>query len=119
MAACCLLLLQAGAGLAMLIAVAGAGWACAKQVRYYLPKKVGLQLVVTQAHLTDQRPAQFIIGPPSAKLHFSLTVLCLLCSPFLPTTQGRDLERTVLAKAVRWHLQDRVVVHGNKTVVFE
>ncbi|KAI3427068.1 hypothetical protein D9Q98_007008 [Chlorella vulgaris] len=33
--------------------------------------------------------------------------------------KGRDLERTVLAKAVRWHLQDRVVVHGNKTVVFE
>jgi formyltetrahydrofolate hydrolase len=33
--------------------------------------------------------------------------------------QGRDLERTVLAKAVRWHLQDRVIVHNNKTVVFE
>lgn len=33
--------------------------------------------------------------------------------------KGRDLERTVLAKAVRWHLQDRVIVHDNKTVVFE
>ena len=40
--------------------------------------------------------------------------------PPLPAAeQGRDLERTVLAKAVRWHLQDRVIVHGNKTVVFE
>lgn len=33
--------------------------------------------------------------------------------------KGRDLERTVLAKAVRWHLQDRVIVHDNRTVVFE
>lgn len=31
---------------------------------------------------------------------------------------GRDLERNVLARAVRWHLEDRVIVHGNKTVVF-
>ncbi len=33
--------------------------------------------------------------------------------------KGRDLERTVLAQAVRWHLDDRILVHGNKTVVFE
>ncbi|MBI5813266.1 MAG: formyltetrahydrofolate deformylase [Meiothermus silvanus] len=31
---------------------------------------------------------------------------------------GRDLERQVLARAVRWHLEDRIIVHGNKTVVF-
>jgi formyltetrahydrofolate deformylase len=31
---------------------------------------------------------------------------------------GRDIERTVLARAVKWHLEDRVIVHGNKTVVF-
>jgi formyltetrahydrofolate deformylase len=31
---------------------------------------------------------------------------------------GRDLERTVLARAVQWHLEDRVLVHGNRTVVF-
>ncbi len=33
--------------------------------------------------------------------------------------KGRDLERLVLARAVSWHLQDRILVHGNKTVVFE
>ena len=33
--------------------------------------------------------------------------------------KGRDLERLVLARAVRWVLQDRVLVHFNKTVVFE
>jgi formyltetrahydrofolate deformylase len=31
---------------------------------------------------------------------------------------GRDLERRVLARAVRWHCEDRVLVHGNKTIVF-
>ncbi|OEH92930.1 formyltetrahydrofolate deformylase [Bacillus solimangrovi] len=32
---------------------------------------------------------------------------------------GRHIERSVLARAVKWHLQDRVIVHGNKTIVFE
>ena len=33
--------------------------------------------------------------------------------------KGRDLERVVLGRAVRWHLEDRVLVYGNKTVVFD
>ncbi len=33
--------------------------------------------------------------------------------------KGKDLERVVLARAVRSHLQNRVLVYGNKTVVFE
>jgi formyltetrahydrofolate deformylase len=32
--------------------------------------------------------------------------------------KGRDLERVVLSRAVRHHLEDRVLVSGNKTVVF-
>ncbi len=32
--------------------------------------------------------------------------------------KGRDIERRVLARAVRYHLADRVLVHGHKTVVF-
>ncbi|MFD2608996.1 formyltetrahydrofolate deformylase [Deinococcus taklimakanensis] len=31
---------------------------------------------------------------------------------------GRDVERQVLARAVKAHVEDRVLVHGNKTVVF-
>ena len=31
---------------------------------------------------------------------------------------GRYVERGVLARAVRWHVEDRILVHGNKTVVF-
>ncbi len=33
--------------------------------------------------------------------------------------KGRDVERSVLARAVRWHLDDRVLVCGNRTVVFD
>jgi formyltetrahydrofolate deformylase len=33
--------------------------------------------------------------------------------------KGRDVEKAVLARAVRWHLEDRVLVYGNRTVVFE
>jgi formyltetrahydrofolate deformylase len=33
--------------------------------------------------------------------------------------KGRDLEKTVLAQAVRWHLENRILVFGNKTVVFD
>jgi formyltetrahydrofolate deformylase len=33
--------------------------------------------------------------------------------------KGKDLERMVLARAVRLHLRNRVLVYGNKTVVFE
>jgi formyltetrahydrofolate deformylase len=32
---------------------------------------------------------------------------------------GREVERRVLARAVRWHLEDRVLVDVNRTVVFE
>jgi formyltetrahydrofolate deformylase len=31
---------------------------------------------------------------------------------------GRQIERVVLARAVRWHAEDRILVHGNQTVVF-
>jgi formyltetrahydrofolate deformylase len=31
---------------------------------------------------------------------------------------GSDIERVVLARAVKWHLEDRVLVHDGRTVVF-
>ncbi|WP_022956321.1 formyltetrahydrofolate deformylase [Perlucidibaca piscinae] len=31
---------------------------------------------------------------------------------------GETVERHVLARAVRWHVEDRILVHGNKTIVF-
>jgi formyltetrahydrofolate deformylase len=31
---------------------------------------------------------------------------------------GRSIERAVLARAVAWHVEDRILIHGNSTVVF-
>lgn len=33
--------------------------------------------------------------------------------------KGRDLEKVVLSRAVRWHLENRVLLHGKRTVVFD
>jgi formyltetrahydrofolate deformylase len=33
--------------------------------------------------------------------------------------KGRDLEKVVLSRAVRWHVENRILLYGNKTVVFE
>ena len=33
--------------------------------------------------------------------------------------QGRDVERVVLSRAVRWHLEHRILAYSNKTVIFD
>jgi formyltetrahydrofolate deformylase len=33
--------------------------------------------------------------------------------------KGADLEKIVLSRAVRWHIDNRVLVYANKTVVFD
>ena len=33
--------------------------------------------------------------------------------------KGRDLEKVVLSRAVRWHIDNRILLYGNKTVVFD
>lgn len=33
--------------------------------------------------------------------------------------KGRDVERAVLSRAVRWHIENRILVYNNKTVIFE
>jgi formyltetrahydrofolate deformylase len=33
--------------------------------------------------------------------------------------KGRDIEKAVLSRAVRWHLEHRILCYGNKTVVFD
>lgn len=40
------------------------------------------------------------------------------CLPDLKR-EGQDLERIVLARAVRWHLERKILVYNNKTVVFD
>ena len=33
--------------------------------------------------------------------------------------KGRDLEKVVLSRAVRWHIENRILCYGNKTVIFD
>jgi formyltetrahydrofolate deformylase len=33
--------------------------------------------------------------------------------------KGRDMERVVLSRAVRWHIENRILLYGNKTIIFE
>jgi formyltetrahydrofolate deformylase len=33
--------------------------------------------------------------------------------------KGRDLEKVVLSRAVRWHIENRIHLYGNKTIIFE
>ncbi len=39
-------------------------------------------------------------------------------SAAIMVARGRDVERSVLSRGLRYHLEDRVIVHNNKTVVF-
>lgn len=32
--------------------------------------------------------------------------------------KGRDVERVVLSRAVRWHVENRILLYGNKTIIF-
>jgi formyltetrahydrofolate deformylase len=33
--------------------------------------------------------------------------------------KGRDVEKVVLSRAVRWHIENRILLYGNKTIIFE
>ena len=33
--------------------------------------------------------------------------------------KGQDLEKVVLSRAVRWHLERKILVYNNKTVIFD
>jgi formyltetrahydrofolate deformylase len=52
-------------------------------------------------------------------IHQDVEAISHADSPDDLVRKGRDIERRVLAQAVHWHLQDRVVMNGNKTVVFK
>ncbi len=72
----------------------------------------GVKIVGATAHyVTEELDAGPIIEQDVARVSHRQDVEDL-------RRMGRDLERRVLARAVKWHLEDRVIVHGNKTVVF-
>jgi formyltetrahydrofolate deformylase len=72
----------------------------------------GVKLIGATAHyVTPELDGGPIIEQDTARVTHRFSVADL-------KNTGSDLERNVLARAVKWHLQDRVIVYGNKTVVF-
>jgi formyltetrahydrofolate deformylase len=72
----------------------------------------GVKLIGATAHyVTEDLDEGPIIEQDVERVHHGHDVSAL-------TRIGEDVERTVLARAVQWHLDDRVLVHGPRTVVF-
>jgi formyltetrahydrofolate deformylase len=73
----------------------------------------GVKMIGATSHyVTDQLDAGPIIAQATAATSHRDTISDLI-------RKGRDLERMVLAHAVRLHVEDRILVSQNKTVVFE
>ncbi len=79
---------------------------------YYQAHDRGVKLIGATAHYVtadlDEGP---IIEQDVARVDHSMTVDDL-------TAIGRDTESQVLARAVKWHSEHRVLLNGHKTVVF-
>ncbi len=80
---------------------------------YYQAHERGVKLIGATAHYVtadlDEGP---IIEQDVARVDHSKTVEDL-------TAMGRDTESQVLARAVKWHSEHRVLVNGHKTVIFK
>ena len=79
---------------------------------YHQAFERGVKLIGATSHYLsatlDDGP---IIEQDVVRVSHRDTVEDMLC-------KGRDLEKVVLSRAVRWHLENRVLVYENKTVVF-
>ncbi|MDX3906671.1 MAG: formyltetrahydrofolate deformylase [Pigmentiphaga sp.] len=79
---------------------------------YYQAHDRGVKLIGATAHYVtpdlDEGP---IIEQDIARVDHSM-------SPEALTQVGRDVECLVLARAVRWHVEHRILLNGHKTIVF-
>jgi formyltetrahydrofolate deformylase len=80
---------------------------------YHQAFQRGVKLIGATAHyvtqVLDDGP---IIEQDVVRIHHRDTVEDLI-------HKGRNIEKIVLSRAVRWHVENRVLLYGNKTVVFE
>jgi formyltetrahydrofolate deformylase len=80
---------------------------------YHRAFERGVKLIGATAHyvtqVLDDGP---IIDQDVVRVHHRDTVGDLV-------QKGRDIEKIVLSRAVRWHVENRILLYGNKTVVFQ
>ena len=80
---------------------------------YYQAHERGVKLIGATAHyVTAELDEGPIIEQDVARVDHGKTVEDL-------TTLGRDTESQVLARAVKWHSEHRVLLNGHKTVIFK
>jgi formyltetrahydrofolate deformylase len=80
---------------------------------YHAAFERGVKLIGTARHyVTEQLDEGPIIGQDVARVSHRDQVRDLI-------QKGRDLERVVFSRAVRWHLERRILFYENKTVVFD
>ena len=79
---------------------------------YHQAQRRGVKIIGATAHyVTAELDEGPIIEQDVERVNHSLTAEQL-------TVIGQDIERRVLARAVRYHAEDRVLIVGNKTIVF-
>jgi len=79
---------------------------------YHQAYQRGVKLIGATCHyVTDELDAGPIIEQDTVRIDHGDTVDDLV-------RYGRDIEKTVLARGLRYHVEDRVLVCGNKTIVF-
>jgi formyltetrahydrofolate deformylase len=80
---------------------------------YHQAFQRGVKLIGATAHyvtqVLDDGP---IIEQNVVRIHHRDTVEDLV-------QKGRDIEKIVLSRAIRWHVENRILLYGNKTVVFQ
>ncbi len=80
---------------------------------YHQAFERGVKMIGATAHYVTEDLDE---GPI---IHQDVEAISHADSPDDLVRKGRDIERRVLAQAVHWHLQDRVLRNGHKTVVFK
>lgn len=79
---------------------------------YHQAYERGVKLIGATCHyVTEELDAGPIIDQDTVRVNHRQTAADMV-------RLGRDVEKSVLARGLAWHLQDRVLVFGNKTVVF-
>jgi len=80
---------------------------------YHQAHQRGVKLIGATCHyVTDELDAGPIIEQDTVRIDHGDTVEDLV-------RYGRDIEKTVLSRGLRYHVEDRVLVCGNKTIVFK
>lgn len=79
---------------------------------YHAAYDHGVKLIGATCHyVTQELDAGPIIEQDVIRINHAVSATEMV-------TLGRDVERSVLSRGLRYHLEDRVIVHNNKTVVF-